>query len=136
MMPPAPPQSLGLSHTAATIRRAEQALLCSPFQLGLFSAMGHKSVPLPSIAGMAGQAQGYSDRPLSENRAEKELNWLIKVGLLRREVDGQGITDSFRLTPLGRYLVEKWQTQAAAFPPPSPRYWLDNTLNRLRAWSF
>jgi hypothetical protein len=136
MMPPAPPQSRSLSYTAATIKRAEQALLCSPFQLGLFSAMGQISVPLPSIAGREGQAQGYSDCLLSENRAEKELTWLIKVGLLRREVDGQGITDSFRLTPLGRHLVEKWQTQAAAFPPPSFRDWLNNALNRLMAWSF
>jgi hypothetical protein len=32
--------------------------------------------------------------------------WLIQVGMLRREVDGQGLTDSFRLTPLGGQIAE------------------------------
>ena len=32
---------------------------------------------------------------------------LIKIGILRREVDGQGLTSKVRLTPLGRLLVDK-----------------------------
>jgi hypothetical protein len=52
--------------------------------------------------------------------------WLISVGLLRREVDGQGITDSFRLTPLGRQLVEKWENQGGTLPKPS---WCERLLN-------
>jgi hypothetical protein len=38
--------------------------------------------------------------------------WLIQLGMVRREVDGQGITDSFRLTPLGKQILDKWQGQS------------------------
>ena len=37
---------------------------------------------------------------------ENDLRWLISVGVLRREVDGQGLTSRFRLTPLGRQLLD------------------------------
>ena len=37
---------------------------------------------------------------------ENDLLWLICVGVLRREVDGQGLTSRFRLTPLGRQLLD------------------------------
>jgi hypothetical protein len=50
---------------------------------------------------------------------------------LRREVDGQGITDSFRLTPLGRKLIEKWQPQGDFFPQPT--FW-QRFLNTLQRW--
>jgi len=70
---------------------------------------------------------GYTKRPLSELAAENALLWLIQVGVLRREVDGQGITDSFRLTPLGRQLVEKYQD--------FPAYLMDRLLyNALNRW--
>lgn len=78
--------------------------------------MRSTSVPLPAIAGQTGIKQGYIQTPLSDGAVERELMWLIQVGLLRREVDGQGITDSFRLTPLGRQLVEKWERQCGFLP--------------------
>tara|TARA_B100000700_G_scaffold66747_1_gene73621 strand:- start:891 stop:1262 length:372 start_codon:yes stop_codon:yes gene_type:complete len=37
---------------------------------------------------------------------ENSFRWLIKVGILRREVDGQGLTSRIRLTPLARQLLE------------------------------
>lgn len=67
------------------------------------------SVALGAIAHTTGVQNQYTVSPLSELRVESELLWLIQVGLLRREVDGQGLTDSFRVTPLGRSLVDKWQ---------------------------
>ncbi|MGH2416575.1 MAG: Npun_F0494 family protein [Microcystaceae cyanobacterium] len=119
-----------IQYSNRTLKRADRALCCSPFQLALFTAMGSASVPLPIMAGQMGQAQGYTQKPLSERRVEKDLLWLIDVGLLRREVDGQGITDSFRLTPLGRQLVEKWEHQGGNLPTPSRLERLFNTLNR------
>ncbi|MBR8829432.1 MAG: hypothetical protein DSM107014_16305 [Gomphosphaeria aponina SAG 52.96 = DSM 107014] len=119
------------SYSPNTVKRAERALFCSPFQLTLFVAMRNASVPLPEIAGQTGFAAGYTTKVLSEGKTEKELMWLIKVGLLRREVDGQGITDSFRLTPLGRQLMEKWVAQGNSFPPPS--FW-EHLLNTLTLW--
>ena len=37
---------------------------------------------------------------------ENAFRFLIKIGILRREVDGQGLTSRIRLTPLGRQLLE------------------------------
>lgn len=101
------PQSIQYSHR--TLERADRAMRCAPFRLKMFVTMVNQSVALTTIAGQSGLQKQYSVKPLSELGAEGELLWLIQVGLLRREVDGQGLTDSFRVTPLGRQLVHKWQ---------------------------
>ena len=113
-----------------TVARAEKALCCTSFQLGLFTAMIHQSVPLPTIADRTGLENGYSKKPLKESDAEAQLMWLIQVGLLRREVDGQGLTDSFRLTPLGRQIVGKFQKEHKSLPKPSGLDRLQNWLSR------
>lgn len=96
-------------YPASTVERATRSLVCSPFNLCLFTAMRHQSVPVGAIALESGVKSGYTKRSLSELACDNALDWLIQVGILRREVDGQGITDSFRLTPLGRQVVEKLQ---------------------------
>lgn len=98
-----------MHYPSRTVERADRAMRCAPFRLSLFTAMVQHSVPLKAIAGSSGVQHQYTRKPLSELAAENELLWLIQVGLLRREVDGQGLTDSFRVTPLGRQLVQKWQ---------------------------
>ena len=98
-----------ISYSAKTIARAELALRCAPFDLSLFAKMRWESVSVPKLAGKLGVNSGYTRRQLSELDVESATNWLIQVGMLRREVDGQGLTDSFRLTPLGLGLVEKWE---------------------------
>ena len=40
-------------------------------------------------------------------KVENDFLWLIKTGVLRREVDGQGLTSGVRLTPIGRLILEK-----------------------------
>lgn len=115
------------SYPNRTLKRAKRALICSGFNLQLFQAMIAQSVPVSAIA-RAG-AQGYTKRPLSELTVENKLLWLIQVGVLRREVDGQGITDSFRLTPLGRQLVEQY-ARMGKWDTPSWRDRLYNTLSR------
>ncbi|NET59409.1 MAG: hypothetical protein F6K47_25680 [Symploca sp. SIO2E6] len=117
-------------YPASTLKRAERSMLCSPFLLPLFVAMRLQSVPLPIIASPEGMAQGYLKRPMSELAVENSIMWLIQVGILRREVDGQGITDSFRLTPLGRQLVTNYEQQGGTLPPPSWLDWLYNVLCR------
>jgi hypothetical protein len=103
-----------IDYPAKTVHRAEQAMRCAPFRLTLFTTMVQQSVSLTAIAGHSGVERQYTQNPLPELLAEAELLWLIQVGLLRREVDGQGLTDSFRVTPLGRQLVQKWQEQGDA----------------------
>lgn len=124
-------------YSKATVARAERAARCTPFQLPLFSTMRRQSVELRSIAGKAGVENGYTVKPVSELMTENALLWLIQVGLLRREVDGQGLTDSFRLTPLGHQLVESWQQSGDAFPPASVGDRLYNVWHqwiRLPSW--
>lgn len=90
-----------------------------------------QSVPLMAIADAAGVQNQYTQKALSEFTVENELLWLIRVGVLRREVDGQGLTDSFRVTPLGRQLVERWQQGLLAklsSPSLSDRFY--NALSR------
>lgn len=108
-----------IQYSPNTIKRAERAFCCSPFKLELLTAMRDVSISLQSIAGRSGRQQGYTKKLLSEQKTESNLLWLIQVGLLRREVDGQGITDSFRLTPLGRILLEQWEEGDSTVPNPS-----------------
>ncbi|WP_017306641.1 Npun_F0494 family protein [Spirulina subsalsa] len=118
-----------IQYSQQTIQRAERALFCAPFLLVLWVTMRGQSVALGAIAGQTGVEQGYTRSPLLEITAESQLGWLIKVGVLRREVDGQGITDSFRLTPLGRQIVDHWQSQGA-FPKPTLGQRLLNAIAR------
>jgi len=91
--------------------------------------MRWQSVDLRAIANSEGMKNGYTKRPLSELSVERELLWLVQVGLLRREVDGQGLTDSFRLTPLGRQLVDQWQCRSP-LKQATLLDWVYNLLNR------
>lgn len=63
-------------------------------------------------------------RPLNANRCEDALIWLIRLGVLRREVDGQGLTERVRLTPLGRGLLTAIEGEIT---PAGP-------LQRLQHW--
>jgi hypothetical protein len=117
-----------IAYPAKTIARAELALRCAPFHLALFAKMRWESVSVPKLAGDLGIKSGYTRYPLSELSVETATNWLIQVGMLRREVDGQGLTDSFRLTPLGLELVEKWELAGGILAPVG-------IVDRLRNWS-
>ncbi|XHX81276.1 MAG: Npun_F0494 family protein [Stenomitos frigidus ULC029] len=119
-----------IAYPDRTVLRAERAMRCAPFQLALYTTMVQQSVSLLAIAGQAGLTHGYTSAPLSELIAEAELLWLIQVGLLRREVDGQGLTDSFRVTPLGRQLVQKWQEQGSVRITPTLGDRLHHAWNR------
>ncbi len=120
-----------IDYPVRTIARADRAMRCAPFKLELFATMVHQSVSLGAIAGTSGLQHQYTQTPLAELIAEAELLWLIQVGLLRREVDGQGLTDSFRVTPLGRLLVQKWQTSGKTVPlAPTLSDRLRNAWNR------
>ncbi|MGF1515498.1 MAG: Npun_F0494 family protein [Elainellaceae cyanobacterium] len=125
------PQSRSIYYAPRVLRRAERAARCSPFYRRLFEVMQWQSVALREIVGQLGVHNRYVRRPLPELNVENELMWLIQTGLLRREVDGQGLTDSFRLTPLGRQLIEQWNygEKYNNFP-----YWLDYLLNSVNRW--
>jgi hypothetical protein len=98
-------------YSQLSIVRAEKALVSSPFTIKLFSDMKNQGVALKAIAADEGVKIGYLSKFANLITVENSLLWLIDVGVLRREVDGQGITDSFRLTPLGYDILDKWQIQ-------------------------
>jgi hypothetical protein len=120
-----------ISYPVKTIDRADIALRCAPFQLALFAKMRWESVSVPKLAGDLGVKSGYTRYPLSELNVESATNWLIQVGMLRREVDGQGLTDSFRLTPLGLELIEKWEAAGGTLPSANV---LDRVSNAIARW--
>lgn len=123
-------QDTTFDYDPKTVARAKIALSCSPFRLKLFKAMRNQSVPIQQIAESTGIKQGYIKEAFSESRTEDKLVWLINVGLLRREVDGQGLTDSFRLTPLGRKIVAEWEKSKTDIPAPTWTNRLSHWLNR------
>ena len=114
-----------------TVQRAKRALSCSSFRLKLFQDMRNQSVPIQQIAEQKGVELGYTREASSEAKTEDNLVWLIDVGLLRREVDGQGLTDSFRLTPLGRQIVDLWEQSENEIPIASSQ---ERVLNWLTRW--
>lgn len=123
--------SSSMRYPERTVNRAARAIRCAPFCLRLYTTMMYQSVALSAIAGGVGVKHQYTQQPIPELVAENELLWLIQVGLLRREVDGQGLTDSFRLTPLGRQLVEQMQqADPVEKPTAQPLDLLYNALNR------
>ncbi len=90
--------------------------------------MRSQSISIRQVCGQAGVKSGYSRRNLAELQAENEMMWLIAVGMLRREVDGQGLTDSFRLTPMGRQVFD-------TLAPLSPRQYRPTLVDHLyNAW--
>ena len=121
------PTQKTFSYSQRTLLRAERALICSPFKAALFTQMFEERVGMGEITSKAGLLNGYTSSPMSELVVDNALVWLIQVGVLRREVDGQGITDSFRLTPLGRQLAKQTQT----WRTPS---WRDRISNFFVRW--
>ncbi len=86
------------------------------------SAIAIRCLPLTSVFYKDIQISGLSaekvfqmkEKYISKNifkvknaaQIETHFLWLIKIGVLRREVDGQGLTCKVRLTPLGRIVLE------------------------------
>ncbi|NJM72621.1 MAG: hypothetical protein HC862_22100 [Scytonema sp. RU_4_4] len=128
-MPVVDSQNQKTNYSCSTLERAERALVCSPFNPCLFETMRSRRVALSEMTAHLGVQNSYTNHPISELAADNALAWLIQVGVLRREVDGQGITDSFRLTPLGRQIVEQFQRKSWRTPT-----WSDNLYNAVIRW--
>lgn len=107
---------------ARALRRAHQAMGCLPFRRALYVELA--SSALSSSAIVAAGAR-FSPAPLDANIVEGHLIWLIQLGVLRREVDGQGLTERVRLTPMGRVVLSTMPAEIpAAGPLTRTRHWL------------
>lgn len=113
------------------LHRARQAVRCLPFRLAFYRALDQRALSSTQIASHP-QQQQLSRRILNANRTENLLIWLIQLGVLRREVDGQGLTERVRLTPLGREVLTPWNQEIpAAGPLTHLNHWLRQHRPRL-----
>ena len=94
--------------SARALKRAQQAMRCLPFRRAFYDELEHEALSSTQLSSQK-DWMAISRKPLSRSSTEDDLIWLIQVGVLRREVDGQGLTERVRLTPMGRDLLDGWQ---------------------------
>ena len=89
-------------------RRAQKGIKNSPFNLFLFQSLQRGSLSAQNV--FEHKSQYLNQEFMFINSSlfiENEFLKLIKIGVLRREVDGQGLTSKVRITPIGRQVLEK-----------------------------
>jgi hypothetical protein len=111
-----------------SLARASRSLRCLPFRRGFYESVGNQALSSQELAGRQDWSR-FSFRPLSAERAEALFLWLIQLGVLRREVDGQGLTERVRLTPMGRQVLADWPEE---IPRAGRRERILEGLRRLR----
>ena len=88
-------------------RRAKKGIRNCPFNLFLFQSLQKGSL---SAQNVFEHKSIYLNQEFmfinSKLFIENEFLRLIKIGVLRREVDGQGLTSKVRITPIGRQVLE------------------------------
>ena len=80
---------------------------CLPFRHAFYAELEHEARSSTQLSNQQ-DWMAISRKPLHRSKTEDNLIWLIQVGVLRREVDGQGLTERVRLTPMGRDLLDDW----------------------------
>jgi hypothetical protein len=95
------------STTQLALRRGRLALCCLPFRQAFYRQLESRALGSNDL-GSSPAASQWCFNPVGAYEAEGHLIWLIQLGVLRREVDGQGLTERVRLTPLGRQVLEAW----------------------------
>jgi len=98
------PQSPGDPADDRALARAARSLRCLPFRRAFYSELADTPISSNELCSRADWPE-LVFAPFGAERAETHFIWLIRLGVLRREVDGQGLTERVRLTPLGRQLL-------------------------------
>ena len=88
-------------------KRANRGIKSSPFNSLFFQSLQDNSLSAQNIF-IDKSKYLVKDFIYINNSSfiENEFLKLIKIGVLRREVDGQGLTSKVRLTPIGRQVIE------------------------------
>jgi hypothetical protein len=92
---------------ARALERARLSLRCLPFRRGFYRALRDGAISSTELAAQQ-DAEALLLKRVSADQLEDAFIWLIQLGVLRREVDGQGLTERVRLTPLGRQVLDGW----------------------------
>ena len=88
-------------------RRAKKGIMNCPFNLVLFKYLQTESLSAKDV--IENKSKYLNQEFMIINSSifiENEFLKLIKIGVLRREVDGQGLTSRVRITPIGRQILE------------------------------
>ncbi len=88
-------------------RRAKKGIRNCPFNLFLFQSLEKESLSAQDV--FENKSRYLSQEFMFIKNSlfiENEFFKLIKIGELRREVDGQGLTSKVRITPTGREIIE------------------------------
>ena len=100
---------------ARALERARLNLRCLPFRRAFYGELRGAALSSTELAGRV-DAGGLLFRRISAEQLEDAFIWLIRLGVLRREVDGQGLTERVRLTPMGRELLGNWRGEIPRAP--------------------
>ena len=93
--------------TRHALGRARQAVCCLPFHRSFYRNVEEAALSSSELVARSDWSS-QTRRRLNASETEDLLIWLIQLGVLRREVDGQGLTERVRLTPLGREVLIPW----------------------------
>ena len=88
-------------------RRAKKGIRNCPFNFFLFQSLQKGSLSAQNV--FESKSKYLNKEFMFINNSlfiENEFLKLIKIGVLRREVDGQGLTSKVRITPIGRQVLE------------------------------
>ena len=88
-------------------RRAKKGIRNCPFNFFLFISLQEGSLSAQNV--FENKSKYLNQEFMFINSSlfiENEFLKLIKIGVLRREVDGQGLTSKVRITPIGRQVLE------------------------------
>ncbi len=92
---------------AVALERAARSMACLPFRRAFYDEVAVAAISSAELCRRE-DATKLVFAPFGRERAEAHFNWLIRLGVVRREVDGQGLTERVRLTPLGRQVLGRW----------------------------
>ena len=87
-------------------RRAKKGISNCPFNPFLFKSLQKGSLSAQNV--FENKSKYLNQDFMFINSAlfiENEFLKLIRIGVLRREVDGQGLTSKVRITPIGRKVL-------------------------------
>ncbi len=88
-------------------KRAKKGIISCPFNFFLFQSLFEGSLSAQNV--FINKSKYLNQEFMFINSSlfiENEFLKLIKIGVLRREVDGQGLTSKVRITPIGRQVLE------------------------------
>lgn len=93
---------------SGALERAKNSVKCLPFKKQFYEEIKLESISSKDLCKRS-DWNNIVFVPFGIKRAEEHFSWMIKLGILRREVDGQGLTDRVILTPLGLRVIEQFE---------------------------